>query len=782
MFGLFITMNAQITGRVLSADGIPIDNALVIGNNIRTQTDNEGFFTIDSGAQLTLQIVAEGYQNYFINGAFEKGDSLQIELQKPSYVLPEITISSNGNRQSSAIYSPIPVQQVSSDYLRQYSSSSLMKTIARVPGIDAMGIGASQSKPVIRGLGFNRLVVIENGIKHEGQQWGADHGLEIDQFAVKSVDIIKGASALGYGSEAIAGALLLSHDTIPINNGINAEVNMMAQTNNQLLGTSIQMGLRQKNLYFSLRGTLMDYGDYRVPVDSIPMYSFWVPLHRKQVRNTAGKERNIHGAVGYIGSRVTSIFYLSHLWNKTGFFANAHGLEPRRINQAEHDKSNRDILYPSSNVNHFKLINHSEVSFVNVKIESLLGYQHNFRQEHSQYIKHGYMPNEFPSNMGFSSDLERQFDKHTWSANLKTKYWLRPAWLLVGGNQFEFQQNTIDGRGFIIPSYNKWTNGLYMTTMYQQSAKHILQGGIRYDVGYIDTKAYVDWYNSPKNENSPIAEWEPIQRASSIQRFFHHLSWSFGYRYAINQWDLAWNIGNGFRMPEAKELAANGVNYHRFSYEKGNELLQPENVYQLDLALSYKQNKWNYVISPFVSYFSNYIYLNPTPYHDWLYGNGNQVFNYEQAAVFRTGGELEASYRFIDDWRFDVGAELVVSQQLTGNKKGYTLPFSPPHSFSTSLHYEPQKNIFLGKPFFSIDSQFVAQQSNLVPPEEFTPGYILLGMQMGSRFDLANMGILANIQINNILNTKYYSHTSYYRLLNIPEQGINITANIIFSL
>lgn len=73
---------------------------------------------------------------------------------------------------------------VSREFLQQNFAGSLMQTLEGIPGVKAMAIGSGQSKPVIRGLGFNRLAVAVDGIKHEGQQWGDDHGLEIDQFAI----------------------------------------------------------------------------------------------------------------------------------------------------------------------------------------------------------------------------------------------------------------------------------------------------------------------------------------------------------------------------------------------------------------------------------------------------------------------------------------------------------------------------------------------------------------------------------------------------------------------
>ena len=99
--------------------------------------------------------------------------------------------------------------QITHEFLQQNFAGSLMQTLEAIPGVKAMAIGSGQSKPTIRGLGFNRLAVVEDGVKHEGQQWGDDHGLEIDQFSIDRAEVIKGPAALLYGSDAIGGVLSL---------------------------------------------------------------------------------------------------------------------------------------------------------------------------------------------------------------------------------------------------------------------------------------------------------------------------------------------------------------------------------------------------------------------------------------------------------------------------------------------------------------------------------------------------------------------------------------------
>jgi iron complex outermembrane receptor protein len=113
------------------------------------------------------------------------------------------------HRHTSPIVSQATVE-VSSEFLSEHFQPSLAKSLDAIAGVQASAIGSAMSRPAIRGLGFNRLAVVHDGIRHEGQQWGDDHGLEIDQFAIDHIEVIKGASALLYGSDAIGGVLLLS--------------------------------------------------------------------------------------------------------------------------------------------------------------------------------------------------------------------------------------------------------------------------------------------------------------------------------------------------------------------------------------------------------------------------------------------------------------------------------------------------------------------------------------------------------------------------------------------
>ncbi|TKC10954.1 TonB-dependent receptor [Pedobacter polaris] len=717
------------------------------------------------------------YQSFKQNVVIDDEDvHVNIKLRSASHLLDEVTIKNNANKQRIREES-LNLEIVKSDFIQRNLGGSLMQTLQRLPGIKTIGIGSGQSKPLIRGLGFNRVVVVDKGIKHEGQQWGADHGLEIDQFAAEEVELLKGAASFVYGADAIAGAIHIKAPTVPAPNSFGGDVNLIGKTNNNLYGTSVHLYQRKNTLFFDTRITYQNYGDYRVPTDTLYVYDFAVPLHKRALRNTAGKEMGLHFNTGYLGNQFKSVFYISHITSKSGFFANAHGLEPRRVDAALHDQSDRDILMPNQEVAHFKLINRTNFNIYNHAIEAEFGYQHNFREEFNHYVNHGYMPPVYPSSLNIPINLERAFDKHVYSFNLKDHFNLGKHHLQIGANA-ELQQNEINGWSFLVPAFKQQTFGLYGYDKWEVNDRLLLHGALRYDFAQINLHQYTDWFLS-ETTNGAANQTELLVRAQQLNRNFNSLVWSIGMNYNLPQLEFKANIGKSFRIPIAKELGANGVNYHYFSYEKGDRNLNPEQSYQVDLSIAFHSSKWTVKISPFFNYFPNYIYLNPTAAHDYFYGAGNQVFQYAQSKVMRYGGEAELKYQFSSKISSSFLLEYLYAKQLSGSKKGYTLPFSPPASALFNLSYNLPKFGFLKEPYFSIDYRITAKQHNIVPPEQKTKGYQLFNLQTGAKVNISNgQSLSLSLQVQNIFNTKYLNHTSFYRLISLPEQGRNIVLSV----
>lgn len=645
--------------------------------------------------------------------------------------------------------------QISHDYMERNYSGSLMQTLQDIPGVKAMSIGSGQSKPMIRGLGFNRMAVSEDGIKHEGQQWGDDHGLEIDQFAVERAEIIKGPSALLYGSDAIGGVLNLYSRHIP-DCGFEGAVQIIGRSVNDQTGISARIGGLKGKMFYNANMTWLDYSDYRIPSDSIQYYSYYIKLKDRRLRNTAGRERDGSVMLGYAGYRFHTDLRVSDSYSRSGFFANAHGLEVR-LSDIDYDRSARDIDLPYQWVNHLKVLSHTSWQMDMFTLEASLAYQNNLREELSEPVSHGYMPKP-------DGTLERRFLKDTYTANISLNILSVECHELRIGANAEYQKNRQSGWGFIIPSFETLQEGLYITDSYAVHDGLKLNAGVRMDHAMTHIHSYSDWFKTPQEEGDSIY----VERSSELRRPFNSITWSAGINRRFARWLIKANAGKSYRIPIPKELGADGINYHIFRYERGNPSLDPEESYQLDLGITYESDRLTLQFDPYVNYFPNYIYLNPTA----TYVEGLQLYHYSQAKVFRWGLEAQMTLNLSTHWEAEVSAEYLYARQLSGPKRGYTLPFSTPWSAQAGLCYT-----FKGG-FTGLNAHMVGDMNEIVPPEKTTPGHWTLNLQAGKQLKAGKNTVKVLFQANNLLNVRYYDHTSYYRLIDVPEPGRNLTLMI----
>lgn len=766
-FNLSAQSSFRISGLVLDENKKPLEavSVSIVGSSNATQSDRRGFFElmVSRPETITLHIDALGYFPISTQLNVDKDIRQTFILKKNDIELNEITVSAD-SRRSLQMKSSQNIIKVDKSYIENNFSGSLMQSLEKIPGVRAMTIGSGQSKPAIRGLGFNRMMVTQNGIKHEGQQWGEDHGLEIDQFSIDDIEILKGPSSLLYGGDAIGGVISLRNNYIPYEK-VEGNINIYGRSNNESLGMSGQIAGRNKKFYYKVNATYVDYGDYKVPTDSIQYYSYYIKLKDKRLRNTAGKDQNAGLTLGFIDKNFRSNILISDVYSKSGFFADAHGLEVR-MSDIDYDKSSRDIDLPYHSVNHFKVINNSYLQLGALNIEGNFAYQNNLRKELSEPVSHGYMP--IPPDA-----LERKFNKNTYTSNISFKLPLKDKHSLQGGINAEHQNNSRGGWGFIIPDFQTTTLGAFLYDRYFLSEDLIVSAGIRVDQTDIHIDSYNDWYQTPVDNGELIYK----ERAANLKRSFNSFTWSAGINYNKDSWILKANIGKSFRAPTPKELGSDGVNYHIFRYEKGDKNLDAEESYQIDMGINWKNDVLDIQLEPYLNYFPNYIYLNPTS----GYYEGLQMYYYTQSKVIRYGFEASVEYKLSHKITLGMQAEYLYAEQLSGDKKGYTLPFSPPWSTTTSVTYHPRNKIFGTDGDIQLEYKIVGTQNRIVPPENKTKGYQSLNMSLGRSWQINRNQIKLRLQGQNLLNKKYYDHTSYYRLIDVPEPGRNISVMVGYS-
>lgn len=761
----------KIEGVVLNAKTLqPIEGVTFIGNGLFTISSNSGVFSLTNHNKdnCVFTVSHMGYQSKTIHLDNEsENKKIKILLEEKTTTLAEINLYTKSEHRK-VLENPMVTNLVTKEFLEKNRENSLMQTLEKIPGVSTINIGSGQSKPVIRGLGFNRVVVVQNGVKHEAQQWGNDHGLEIDQYGVEEINIIKGPASLMYGSDAIAGVVDIKQANIPDRNSFKGEVNLLGESNNDLLGISAGVKSRKEHWFYTSRLTYRDYGDYKVPTDKINYENYVFELHDNNLRNTAGKEADASFSLGYDTKNFTTETTFSNVNAKNGFFANAHGLEVRS-SSIDYDSDNRDIDLPFHKVNHFKITNNTKINIDKHILSIDFGFQNNVREEHSEPVPHGYMP--APEN-----SKERTFHKNTFSLNVKDDFNINSQHHFVTGINVEHQNNNIGGWGFLIPEYQRFTVGGFAYHQLEINHNLHLMSGLRYDFGSIKTKEHYDWFKSTVNNNDGTTSEAYLQRSLNKTINFNNLNGAIGLSYIQHNTSYKVNIGKSFRMPLANELASDGVNYHMYRYEKGNLDLQPESSYQLDVEFDHNHKYFQFNISPFVNYFDNYIYLNPTA----NYNDNLQIYEYTQAQVFRFGGEVKLATTLFHKLNLQATAEYVYSRQTSGPKKTFTLPFSPPLSGLFTANYQFKDFPFLKKSQLIVDYKIAATQTEIVPPEEQTEGYQVVHLSWLSNFYLfkGKEPVKVRAKVNNVFDIKYFNHTSFYRLIDVPEAGRNFSLSL----
>ena len=125
--------------------------------------------------------------------------------------------------------------------------------------------GMGIQKIVIRGLSGMRVVTFLNGMQINNQQWANDHGIGFTDLGLSEVELIKGASALKYGSESIGGLLYFKDDPFVSSEKLNGFVSSRFNNSSYLNSSKFGIKWNRKNFYVNLYGQYSISTDYRLP-------------------------------------------------------------------------------------------------------------------------------------------------------------------------------------------------------------------------------------------------------------------------------------------------------------------------------------------------------------------------------------------------------------------------------------------------------------------------------------------------------------------------------------
>jgi iron complex outermembrane receptor protein len=652
-------------------------------------------------------------------------------------------------------------------FLDEHFTGNLMQTLERLPGIQSMPIGSGFSKPMIRGMGFNRISVTENGIKQEGQQWGADHGLEIDAFAVERILIRKGPSSLLLGSDALGGSIEILPPEPPTENRIFGEAALLAKTVNRTIGGSVMLGIKKEAWQMRLRYSEQDFGDYRVPVDTVVYLTQRLPVEHRRLKNTAGRERDWSWLSTYRKGPYSALLALSDAFQKVGFFTGAHGIPNLALLQD--DGHSRNVELPYSRVNHLKISLRQQYAGDGWLAGWDAGYQNNRREEWSRFHTH-YGSQPPPKT---DTDKELAFTLDVFSSSIKLKLVPNERWEHTLGADAHHHQNRIGGYSFLLPRYRRLTTGGFGMSEWRPNPRLSVSGGIRYDYGRLDISPFQDPYLADylAEQGYDQSRIEAYRwRSYPVHRSFGDFSASVGLVWKPHPAHLVKvNVGHSFRLPGANELAANGVHHGTFRHEQGDPSLHSERGWQLDASYNFSNPRLSLTLTPFASRFSNYIYLKPTG--EWsVLPHAGQIYRYSEARAHQAGIETELDIRLCRRLHYCITGEYVYNY----NEDEHTpLPFSPPASLRNTLTWKAQRIQVYA------EMQSIAPQNRVAGNEEVTPGANLWNAGASLRFSAtpqSNAEVVFSAQ--NLLNKVYYNHLSFYRKIEIPEPGRNFQLSV----
>ena len=728
-----------------------------------TVTDIDGSFSIEGllPAQYHLHVHYIGYHSYYkLIILTDNISDLGIPMKSSYLELMEVVVESDPLN-TGPVEKSQAIQTVTSQFLQRNPGGTLMNSLQKLPGINAINTGMGISKPVIRGMSFNRVLVMDRGIKQEGQQWCADHGLEIDQFDPEQVEIVMGPSSLQYGSDGIGGVLVINPPYFAKDNMVSGSFLGIYKSNNDLYGTSTMLKGNKENKIFQLRLSTQDYGDFKVPASEFNYNGYILPIYNNLLKNTGGRERNISGMAGIKGKRGFSTITVSNYHLTAGMFPGATGI-PREYDLLD-DGNSRNIELPRQVINHFKIISNSNILFNKNWLDIDLGFQYNDRNEEGDPHSHGYQPTP-EGNLALGLDL------FTYSGNIKYMHMLSSSSKRTYGLQVQMQKNSFSGYEFLLPAFYSATSGFYLQQEKNIQETLTLNGGLRVDYGIVDIKEHVE------PDFSTVDPADSVIRNPSIHRSYLNLSGAIGFSYYPTHYtNLKLNLGSSYRIPTASELASNGVHHGTFRHEKGDSSLESERGWQLDVNYTFHRRNFYINLSPFLSYFHRFIYLKPMAEFSDLPGGG-QVFQYTQNNVIFWGGEANLDYHILEDLHLSGTFEYVWNLNIDSK---LPLPFTPPLSILTECEYKfPLKKTIFKNNFVNINARFTMNQKRVDRNENPTDGYVLVGFSTGSNLQFGKQTCELVLTVQNLLDTFYMNHMSRYRWLNLPEQGRNINISL----
>lgn len=638
------------------------------------------------------------------------------------------------------------IERVSSEEVAASRGLNLGEVLKNVNGVTLLGTGSTIAKPVIHGLHSNRILILNNGVRLEGQQWGSEHAPEIDPYVADRFSVIKGAAAVRYGADAIAGVVMVEPRPLPATHGWKAELNLAGFSNNRMgvASAQIENKLKKLPLAWRLQATAKRGGNTRIP-------GYWL-------QNTGLSELNYSATVGWKQENWGAEFFFSAFNTKLGLYPGAHVetvdnlmdaiKSPVPLPAFQSDFS-YSIARPRQEVQHYtgKLSAFYKWN-AKTKLSLALSHQENLRDEYDA--------------RAFIALPEMSLNVGTTAGELVFEKTFAQKHLLQAGALVQRQENVngaISARQFI-RNYQSWMAGAF--AIWQVSVNRFdIEAGARYDYRFFES------FYRPAGSPAVVQHQRNFNNASASVGVLRRLS---------TAWRLRANVATAWRPPAPNELYANGVHQGLASFEIGNQEFKAERALNLNLELTYApDSSLQITVAAYRNQINDFIYLAPTPPPILTIRGFYPVFQYRQTNAVLSGVDAQWSYRpGVLGWMGKASVLYARDRQADD-----WLIFMPANRLENTLEYRP-----VAKPqqrwqqrYAGVTWQWVGRQRRTPSPavaEDYAPppaAYHLLGIDAGTTH--ARSGIELGLNISNLLNTRYRDYLNRLRYFS-DAAGINV--------
>lgn len=773
----------------------------LLGSTSGATADAAGKFTITipkHNGDIWLAISSLGYLT----------DTLQVDTTKNDYdillvpmqtMLNEVVVT-GVSRATLARENPVAIAIVSKQAIEQATESNIIDVLVKnVPGLNAVKTGPNISKPFIRGLGYNRVLTLYDGIRQEGQQWGDEHGIEVDAYNLERAEVIKGPASIMYGSDALAGVVSLM-PAMPANNDgkLHGKYYSEYQHNNGLLGNGIMLGISKSYWSYAIRGSYRIAKNYTNSIDG-------------RVYNTGFSEKNISASVQYSGNLGYSNLNLTLYDNLQGIPDGSRDSLTRKFTKQVYEGVSDDIksrtivsegelnsykLSPlHQHIQHYRLYSNNHYSIGQGDIDFTLAFQQNIRREYN----HPTLPQQ--AGMYVRLNTVNYGLKYNAPAVFNTE-------ISVGINGMYQDNRSKNATDFPIPNYHLFDAGTYLFAKWKKD-KFTVSGGLRYDT----RRLYGNDFYVKANTTTGFAKqaFLPDTAGATLQfaaftKTFSGLSLSIGATYQLNQYvTLKANIGKGYRAPNITEFASNGLDPGAHIIYLGNRAFVPEFSLEEDLGADVHYADFSVSASVFNNNLEHYIYLtqlSDAAGNAVVDAQGNKTYQYQQsgAQLYGAEGTFSMHPQAIQGFSLDNALSFIYGynrNKLYTNKGtgGEYLPLIPPFKLLSSIsqNFKTKSKTFSevgGK----IEASINAAQNRYLAlnnTETATPGYVLIDISLSTKIHYSSKNtIQVQIQVNNLFDKAYQSNMSrlkyfeYYTAspngrLGMYNMGRNICMKVI---